>query len=202
MIVLDTSAWQQLGDFADVIRGSSKPVVVIDHHASDGELPALVLKDAEAEATGRLIFDLARFLHVPLTREMADALFAAIATDTGWFRFPSTSSSTYRVVSELVDAGACPTEIYRQLYERDSISRSKLRGIVLARIVTELADRLAHTHVRADDFAETGALPSETEDFVNMALAIDGTDVAVMLTEQPVGNDQGQFSQSRDGGLQ
>jgi phosphoesterase RecJ-like protein len=187
IIVLDTSAWRQLGSMAEAIRGSSRPVVVIDHHASDGELPALSLKDAEVEATGRLVYDLARFLGCPLTCEMADALFAAIATDTGWFRFPSTTGSTYRVAAELVEAGARPAEIFRQLYERDSVGRAKLRGLVLTRLVTELAGRLAHTHVRAEDFANPGAVPSETEDFVNMALAIDGTDVAVMLTEQPAG---------------
>ena len=91
------------------------------------------------------------------------------------------------MIAELVASGACPSDIYRELYERDSMSRAKLRGIVLSRMVTDVEGRLAHTYVRADDFAETGAVRSETEDFVNMALAIDGTDVAVMLTEQPVG---------------
>ena len=73
------------------------------------------------------------------------------------------------------------------------MSRAKLRGIVLSRMVTEIDGRLAHTHVLAEDFAETGALPSETEDFVNMALAIAGTEVAVMLTEQPVGTVKASF---------
>ncbi len=69
---------------------------------------------------------------------MATALFAAIATDTGWFRFSSTQSSTYVVAARLIDAGACPQEIYRQLYERDSLSRAKLRGLVLSRLTLEL----------------------------------------------------------------
>ncbi len=187
IMVLDTAAWRQLGSMADVIRQTSGKVVVIDHHASEGEIPALVLSDQRAEATGRLVFEAARFFKVPVSRDMASALFAAIATDTGWFRFPSTTSSTYQVIAQLVAAGACPSHIFQQLYERDSMSRAKLRGIVLSRIVTEIEGRLAHTHVLAEDFAETGALPSETEDFVNMALAIVGTEVAVMLTEQPVG---------------
>ncbi len=187
LMVLDTSAWRQLGAMADVIRSRSGPVVVIDHHASEGEIEALLLKDARAEATGRLVYDFARFMQLPLTAEVATSLFVAIATDTGWFRFSSTTTNTYRVVADLVEAGACPTEVFRQLYERDSLSRAKLRGIVLSRLQTELAGRLAHTHVRGADFAQTGAVPSETEDFINMGLAIDGTDVAVMLTEQPTG---------------
>ncbi len=80
-----------------------------------------------------------------------------------------------------------PHEIYAHLYERDSMSRAKLRGIVLMRLETELEGRLAHTHVLAEDFAVTGAQPNETEDFVNMGLAIDGAEVAVMLTQQPDG---------------
>jgi phosphoesterase RecJ-like protein len=91
------------------------------------------------------------------------------------------------VIGELVDAGALPHEVFRNLYERDSISRVKLRAIVLSRLCVEQNGRLAHTHVLVDDFSQTGAVPSETEDFVNMGLSIEGTEVALMMTEQPAG---------------
>jgi len=185
IVVLDTSVWGQLGAMADGLRRLTKQFVVIDHHPGDVEVPGLVLKDPEAEATGSLVFRAAGFLDVPLTSEMASALFAAIATDTGWFRFPSTTSDTFNVISQLVARGACPSEIFQQLYERDSMGRMKLRGLVLSRIVAEIDGRLAHTHVLAEDFARVGASPSETEDFVNMALVIEGVEVAVMLIENP-----------------
>ena len=188
IIVLDTGAWGQLGSMADVIRRTAAQVVVIDHHVNDGEIDAEVFQDAGAEATGRLVWDLSEFLQVPLTTDTATALFSAIATDTGWFRFPSTRSCTYRVAAKLIEAGALPHEIYRRLYECDSFSRAKLRSVALSRIVTELDGRLAHTYVRADDFQRTGAVRSETEDFINMVLAIEGTEVAVMFTEQPTGS--------------
>jgi phosphoesterase RecJ-like protein len=188
IMVLDTGAWGQLGHMADVIRHTSALVVVIDHHANEGEIHATVFQDEAAEATGRLVADFCQFLHVPVSQSMAGALFAAIATDTGWFRFSSTQSSTYAVAARLIDAGARPAEIFRQLYERDSLSRAKLRGLVLSRLALELDGRVAHTFVLTGDFADTGALRSETEDFINMALAIDGTDVAVMLTEHPAGS--------------
>jgi phosphoesterase RecJ-like protein len=172
---------------ADYLRQASLRRVVVDHHAGETEIPGLVLRDATCEAAGRLIYDLIRFLDVPLSRDMACALFTAIATDTGWFRFPSTTSSTYRVVGELVAAGAQPHDVFCQLYERDTLSRARLRGIMLSRVVLELQGRLAHTYLAAEDFTITGALPSETEDFVNMALAIDGTEVAVIMTEQVAG---------------
>jgi phosphoesterase RecJ-like protein len=187
IMVLDTGAWSQLGGVADVIRGTSARVVVIDHHANDDEFCAVVFKDDMAEATGRLVADFLQFLRVPVNQSMAAALFAAIATDTGWFRFSSTQSSTHIVAARLIDAGARPQEIYRQLYERDTLNRARLRGLVLSRLMLELDGRLAHTHVLTGDFADTGALRSETEDFINMALAIDGTEVAVMFTEHPAG---------------
>jgi phosphoesterase RecJ-like protein len=148
----------------------------------------MLFHDPQAEAAGRLVADLAEYLGVPLSASMAQALYVAIATDTGWFRFPSTRSSTHQVVARLLEAGACPSEIYRQLYERDSWSRAQLRSRVLARLTLDLEGRLAHTYLVNRDFEETGADRSDTEDFVNMALTLDGTRAAVMLTEQVGGS--------------
>jgi phosphoesterase RecJ-like protein len=118
---------------------------------------------------------------------MATPLFAAIATDTGWFRFSSTSSNTYRVAAGLMDAGARPDRIYNALYEQDTLARLQLVGRILARATTELDGRLIHTAVLGEDFRETGALPSDTEDVINMTLEVAGTQVAVILVEQPQG---------------
>lgn len=187
LMVLDTAAWGQLGAMAEVIRRSAAEVAIIDHHANPGEIPGLLVQDSTSEATGRLIADFVGFLGIVSTPRLAGALFVAIATDTGWFRFPSTRSSTYEVAGQLVAAGAYPQEIFRQLYERDSLSRARLRGIVLTRIALDMDGRVAHTYVLDDDFQQTGALRSETDDFINMALAIDGVGVAAMFTEHPVG---------------
>lgn len=184
LMVLDTSAWVQLGEMAEVIRGTSATRVVLDHHKSGDDLEAIVLKDVSAEATGALVVEAADALGVPLTAEMARPLFAAIATDTGWFRFPSTSSRTYQVAGRLTDAGASPAEIYGHLYERETLGRLRLRGLVLGRVSTACEGTLAYTHIRIADFEETGALPSDTEDLVNLSLTIEGTLAAVILVEQ------------------
>ena len=68
IMVLDTAAWGQLGRMADVIRGTSAQVIVIDHHANDGELDAVMFQDVQAEATGRLVADLVEFLEIPWNR--------------------------------------------------------------------------------------------------------------------------------------
>ena len=187
LMVLDTSAWAQLGSMGDVIRSSKAHKTILDHHVGEDDLGAELFKEPTAEATGRLVLDAARHLGVQVTPQIAAPLFAAIATDTGWFRFNSTTGTTFRAAAELVDAGAVPSEIYSALYERDTLARLQLRGRILARTTTELDGRLAHTAVLRSDFEETGALASDTEDVVNMTLAIAGTEVAVIMVEQEAG---------------
>lgn len=187
IMILDTSAWAQLGPMTDAIRALPAKRIVLDHHVSEDELGATLFKDTSAEAAGRLVLDAARHLGVTVTPAIAAPLFCAIATDTGWFRFGSAKAGTYRAAAELIEAGAEPSTLYRELYEQDTLGRIVLKGKILSNIQVELNGRLAHTFVLNEDFAKTGALPSDTEDVVNQLLCIAGTQVAVILVEQPKG---------------
>lgn len=184
LMILDTSAWAQLGPMGEVVKSTAAKVIVVDHHVSEDDLGAEPFKNTTAEATGRLVMEAADALGVELTPEIAKPLYAAIATDTGWFRFPSASSSTYRQTARLIDAGARPSEIYSELYERETVGRVRLRGTVLARTQTELDGQLVHTYILKDDFEQTGALPTDTEDLINLTLEISGTRFAVIFVEQ------------------
>lgn len=186
-IVLDTSAWAQIGPMGDVLRNFPGLKLCIDHHVGEDDLGTEFFKDTTAEATGHLVAKLATALGAEITANMAMALYAAIATDTGWFRFGSTTPATYRVIAELVEAGASPTGIYGDLYERDTIGRVRLRGRILSRTQEELNGTLVYTHVLKEDFTETGAVASDTEDAINLTLAIAGTQVAVIFVEQETG---------------
>ncbi|QDU27372.1 NanoRNase/pAp phosphatase [Anatilimnocola aggregata] len=187
IMILDTSAWQQLGAMAEVIRAHSAKKMVLDHHVSQDDLGAENFKNTTAEAAGRLVVEAADALNVKLTPEIATPLFAAIATDTGWYRFGSASSNTYRIAARLIDAGASPSKIFNSLYEQDTLGRVLLRGVILSRVKAELGGKLVYTHVLKEDFTNTGALPSDTEDVINMALAIAGTQFAVIFVEQQTG---------------
>jgi len=186
-IVLDTSAWAQIGPMGDVLREFRGTKLCIDHHVGEDDIGTEFFKVTIAEATGHLIAKLAKHLNVTVTKPMATALYAAIATDTGWFRFGSTTAETYRVIAELLECGAVPSEIYGELYERDTIGRVRLRGRILSRTADELDGRLVYTHVLKQDFGETGAVASDTEDAINLTLAIAGTEVAVIFVEQQTG---------------
>jgi phosphoesterase RecJ-like protein len=186
-IILDTSAKVQLGEMLPILEATQAKKIILDHHESEDDLGAELFKRTSAEATGTLVVEAAEQLGVPLTPEMSRPLFAAIATDTGWFRFGSVTDYTYDTVGKLLRAGAVPAEIYKELYERETIGRVRLRGTVLQRIVTEFDGRLAHTYILKDDYERTGALPSDTEDLINLALEINGVQFAVILVEQLTG---------------
>jgi phosphoesterase RecJ-like protein len=187
LMILDTSAWAQLGSMADVIRMTKALKVVVDHHVSQDDLGAEVFKDVEAEATGRLVIDAMDQLKVPLTPDIARAAFVAVATDTGWFRFSSTTAGTFALIARLVQAGASPDEIYKNLYENDSLARLRLIGRTLSRAQTELDGRLIYTYIANEDFSATGALPSDSEDIINLTLSVGGAEAAAIFVEQPEG---------------
>ena len=184
IMVLDTSAWAQLGDMGDVIRTSRADKVVIDHHVGEDDLNATMYKDYQSEATGHLVVQAADALGVSLTRSMSVPLFAAIATDTGWFRFGSVTSETYRTIARLIDAGVVPCEVYGDLYERDSLGRIRLRGLILSRTTAEIDGALMHTYVEKEDFEMMGAEPNDTEDAINLTLAVKGAQAAVIFVGQ------------------
>ncbi len=184
-IILDTSAWVQLLDIGKVLKKSkARQKIVIDHHMSSDDLGAVEFKDTACEATGSLIFQLVEFLGTQINPACATALFSAIATDTGWFRFPSTKSSTMHIIGKLIDLGAQPNLVYQQLYEQSSLARLRLQGRILGGMETECDGRLAYICVKQDDFAKTNAVQADTEDLVNECLTITGTEGAFIAIEQ------------------
>jgi phosphoesterase RecJ-like protein len=187
LMILDTSAWAQIGPMGEIVRATKAKKIVLDHHESGDELGAELFKDPTAEATGRLVVEAAEQLGVSLEPQIARPLLAALATDTGWFRFASTKAETFRVAAKLVEAGAAPNELYHELYENNTLARTKLIGRILSRTEAELDGKLVHTAAMLDDFRATGALATDTEDVINLALQIGTARVALIMVEQQSG---------------
>ena len=183
-IVVDTSAWAQLGDVGAVLKETAAEKIVIDHHVSSDDLGATEYKDTVASATGVLIAELFEAAGVATPPDVAAALFCAIATDTGWFRFSSVEPRTLHVAGRLVEAGANPSTIYRRLYERSSMARLKLQSRVLDRITLASEGRVAYSWVLRSDIDEVNAQPADTEGFVNQLLSLENVDAAFLTVEQ------------------
>jgi phosphoesterase RecJ-like protein len=183
LVVLDTSAWAQLGPMADVVRESSAKKIVIDHHVSQDDMSALVFKDTDSEATGRLVLSAIDALGVAVTPQIASPLFTAIATDTGWFRFNSVTALTFAAAGRLVHSGAKPADVFAALYEQNTLARLHLQGRILNAAKTELDGRLIYSAATPQDLAETGAEATDTEDVVNRLLGVAGVEVGLLFLE-------------------
>lgn len=186
-IVLDTGTWNQLGDFGPFLAQLPAQKVVIDHHLSQDDLGALRLVDTTAEATGRLVFEASVALGGPLSERAANHLFAALATDTGWFRHANTSPATFALAEQLMKAGAKPTRLYEYLYEQSTLAKLKLTGLALSRLQVVENGLVAYTEIHRGDYDATGAVPQDTEDLVNFTRSVGGVEVGLFFMEQPRG---------------
>lgn len=187
IIILDTGTRNQLGEFAGFLDRLDVPKVVIDHHPTQDDLKALRLVDVTAEATGRLAFEAIQALGGQLTASTANALFSALAMDTGWFRHSNTTAATFALAAELVQAGAQPDRLYDLLFEQNTLGRLKLLSLVLQRLRTDCDGRVAVTEIHRGDYAATGAVPLDSEDLVNFTRSLSGVEVGLLFLEQPRG---------------
>lgn len=187
IIVLDTGTWNQLETFGQLMRESKADKLVIDHHLTQDDLGGVRLVDTSAEATGRLVYEAIKAFGAPITPNMANLLFAALATDTGWFRHGNVKPATFGLAQELMALGAKPTSLFQQLYEENTLSRLKLMQRVLERLNITHGGRTAHSEVHLNDYLETGAIPPDTEDMINLGRSVVGVEVGVFFVEQPRG---------------
>jgi phosphoesterase RecJ-like protein len=187
IVVLDTGTWNQLDDFGAWMKTSTANKVVIDHHVTQDDLGGIALVDTSSEATGRLVFEAVQALGQQLSRRAASCLFAAVATDTGWFRHKNTTPATFALAEKLQRAGADPNYLYDAIYEQNTAARINLLGLVLQRLKVIEAGKIAYSEVYKDDYAKTGAIPQDTEDAVQYTRSIVGVEVGLLFLEQPAG---------------
>jgi phosphoesterase RecJ-like protein len=117
IIVLDIADLSRLGGLAETVRDRGVPVACVDHHVSPGTLPeGPRFVDPSAAATGELIYLLAREAGWALTAPAARALYVALVTDTGSFRFSNTRPRTLRIAGDLLEAGVDPEQVYLDVY--------------------------------------------------------------------------------------
>jgi phosphoesterase RecJ-like protein len=146
-------------------------------------MSAEVFKDTTSESTGRLILQAIEALNAAVTPQIATPLFAALATDTGWFRFPSVGEATFTAATRLVAAGAKPHQVFAVLYEQNSLPRILLQGRILNNVKSHLGGRLLTTAITQADLKAVGAEATDTEDVINRLLSVAGVEVALFFLE-------------------
>jgi phosphoesterase RecJ-like protein len=183
IVIVDTDTYNQLPKFDEYLKQSDKPVLVIDHHATGGNVGDVRLVDSSAAATALIVFDLLKYADWPITKKTAKALFVAISTDTGWFQFDNTDSRALGVCAELTEAGISPSQLYRDLYQNFSPQRFKLMIAMLNTLELHLDGRLATQHLSQADFKKTGAKHSDTENLIDECRRISSVEAAALFVE-------------------
>ena len=183
IVIVDTNSYSQLPHLADHLKRIDTPILVIDHHVTSDGLGAVEIVDATAAAAGLVVYDFFKAVSVAITAKIAEALFVAIATDTGWCQFSNTTSRVYRCAAELIDLGVSPTELYDKLYHTFSPARFRLLVTMLDRLELHLDGRYAVQHLVQEDFARTGAAYEDTENFINECHRIASVVVSALLVE-------------------
>ncbi len=187
VILVDVNSRAQLPHFADKLDPVDVPVLVIDHHVSSDGLGTLELVDHTAAATGLLIYEFIKFAQWPLSAGMAEALFVAAATDTGWFQFGNADSRVYRDCAALIDAGAHPKRIHDNLYNNFSRPRFKLMMAMLNSLQLHFESQFALLVIRQSDFEASGATSEDTENLINECHRMRSVRASTLLVELPDG---------------
>ncbi len=183
IIVVDADSFSQLGKFEEFLKQNDKPVLVIDHHVTSDGVGDVKVIDSSAAAAGLVVFELLRYAGWKVTDQIAEALFVAVATDTGWFQFNNTDSRVHRTIAELIEAGARPTPLYDKLFHSFSQARFNLLVLLLNTLELHLDGRFATMQITQQDFQRTGTDYTDTENIINECHRIGTVRASAMFVE-------------------
>lgn len=186
IILLDCHELDRVDDAALIMAGHGK-ILVIDHHVSSVPETEDMLIDTGASAAGELVFDLLQILDIKITRDIANNLFTAIATDTGHFSYENTSAYCLGIAARLVEAGAEPWKIYQNLYMERSSGRMRLLGMALSSLEFSYSGRVGVITITRDMMNATETDSVDTDGFVEYPRSIKGVDLAVLFKESSNG---------------
>jgi phosphoesterase RecJ-like protein len=164
-----------------------QPLANIDHHLSNAGYAEINLVDSGSAATCEILGGLAFDAGQTVDAQAAQALYTGILTDTGQFRYASTSQRTFLIAAQLMACGAHPPQVGLELYERESVGKLELLQKYLASLRTECGGRVCIGILPVGVFEATGTTAEDTEGLVDYARAVDGVDVGVLIEERPNG---------------
>jgi phosphoesterase RecJ-like protein len=184
IVVLDISDTGRLGNLGATVREHGAPTVCIDHHASPGLLPpGPRYVDPGAAATGELIYELAFANQWRLDAPAARALYVALMTDTGGFRFSNTHPRTLRVAADLLETGIDPESIYLEVYSNAPEGRPRLLAEALQTLVVEPELGLAWVTIPPGAIERYGLTADDLDGIVEHPRSIAGIRLAILFRE-------------------
>jgi phosphoesterase RecJ-like protein len=161
------------------------PFACFDHHVSNEGFARYNFVDPNSAATAEVLAGLFHDSDLRFDATTAQALYTGIMTDTGQFRFPSTTERVFRICSELVARGANPAQAGMELYERETSAKLKLLQHYISSLRFEVGGRICIGVLPLGIFEQTGATVEDTEGLVDYARSIEGVEIGVLIEERP-----------------
>jgi len=158
-----------------------EPWGCFDHHLSNLGFARFNFVDTASAATAEVLAGIFLDAGLPIDPTTAQALYTGIMTDTGQFRFPSTSSRVFRLSAELMAHGANPSAAGQELYERESFGRLKLLQHFISSLKLECGGRVCVGILPNGIFDQVGATVEDTEGLVDYARSIEGVEIGVLI---------------------
>lgn len=185
IFTLDFNDLSRVGQMESVLQEAEADFIMIDHHQQPSDYAKVTYSDVTMSSTCEMVFHFIDFLGETdlIDADMATNLYTGIMTDTGSFKYRSTSSKTHRVVAELIDNGADNMEIHREVFDTNSPSRLHLLGIALSNMVILPEYRTAYITLSQDELDQYDFKKGDTEGFVNYGLTLEGIIFALIFIE-------------------
>ena len=187
-IVVDAGALDRTGWVSEIVKRCGT-VINIDHHRSNDRFGTYNLVEMEAGACGEIVYRVLSELGVGFERSEAEALYVAILSDTGCFRFPTTTAETLDIAAHLLRVGVRPYHVASEIYWQKSFASLKILGTALSSVEVSPDGKIATMEVTRGMYRDSGATGIDTDGFANYPRSIDGVAIGVLLRE----TDQGHF---------
>ncbi len=181
VVAVDTATENLLGDLADVYGG--KINLCIDHHGTNTNYAEKTLL-IETAAACEIIYEVILELGVQIDDKIASCLYTGISTDTGCFRYASTTPSTYRIAADLIEKGADNGFINRVMFETKTKTYVRLERLAMDGLKLYCDDRVAVIKVTQEMYKESGSNEQETEALAPLTRQIEGVEVGVTIREK------------------
>lgn len=169
---------EKLSDYADKID------LCIDHHGSNTKYAKEYYVEASAAAAAQVIAKLIRLMNIEFDKDIANAIYTGITTDTGCFRYTNVTAETHRIAADMIDCGAESGMINRLMFETKSRSRLEIERRVMDSIQFYLDGRCAIAYATIDMMKESGAVDSDMEGVSSLPRQIEGVMAGITLREK------------------
>ena len=185
IFTLDFNHFSRTGQVEEILNNTNTTYVMIDHHQQPDDYAKFTYSDVSCSSTCEMVYHFLGMLEATaqITPEIASCLYLGIMTDTGSFRFPSTTSTTHRVIADLIDKGAKNSEIHQQTFDTNSYNRMQLLGVALNNMKILPHYHTAYITLSQKELDDHNFKKGDTEGFVNYSLGIKGIIFAAIFIE-------------------